>query len=363
MLGFTVRSVGAVAGAALLAAAGSMLGGTASAAPAAAQPASGTGYSVTGSLSAVAATSASNAWAVGSAGGASLILHWNGKSWARQASPAGGLGAVAASSAVNAWAVGNALAVHWNGKSWQRVPLPDLAGESLSGVAVTSASNAWAVGSYGTTTVETLILHWNGKKWSRIATPAVRKSSARETYSLSGVSASSASNVWMVGTLVYPAAGPVGGVTLHWNGKAWSEGPNAAGVQTSVAAASAADVWTSGCICAGNPGPVDTAHWNGKSWAYPRNPFSTPGGGFGAGYGVVAAAGNVAWTAGFHSASSSVTPFLMRWTGSAWKLTSFAPKKVNFSGVAVTSASNAWAVGVTAAGKTLILHWNGSAWH
>lgn len=37
----------------------------------------------------------------------SLILHWNGKNWSRQAAPAAkGLDAVAASSAGNAWAVG-----------------------------------------------------------------------------------------------------------------------------------------------------------------------------------------------------------------------------------------------------------------
>jgi hypothetical protein len=34
----------------------------------------------------------------------------------------------------------------------------------------------------------------------------------------------------------------------------------------------------------------------------------------------------------------------------------------SFSGVAATSASNAWAVGTGINGKTLILHWNGAAW-
>jgi len=34
----------------------------------------------------------------------------------------------------------------------------------------------------------------------------------------------------------------------------------------------------------------------------------------------------------------------------------------NLRGVAATSASNAWAVGSTDSGKTLILHWNGTTW-
>jgi hypothetical protein len=34
----------------------------------------------------------------------------------------------------------------------------------------------------------------------------------------------------------------------------------------------------------------------------------------------------------------------------------------DFSGVAATSATNAWAVGGTANGHTLILHWNGTTW-
>jgi hypothetical protein len=90
------------------------------------------GYTVAGGLSGVAATSASNAWAVGYSGSIfpqkTLILHWNGRSWAK--SPGftpvtGGLLAVAAVSRSNAWAAGfsggygnvpaRTLLLHWNG--------------------------------------------------------------------------------------------------------------------------------------------------------------------------------------------------------------------------------------------------------
>ena len=74
-------------------------------------------------LSGVAATSAKNAWVVGTAGVGTLILRWNGARWARVPSPDVGqdeLLAVDASSASNASAVGQfsdlgvngALAMH-----------------------------------------------------------------------------------------------------------------------------------------------------------------------------------------------------------------------------------------------------------
>jgi hypothetical protein len=68
-------------------------------------------------LTGVAATSSGNAWAVGTGtiafgdGAQGFVLHWNGRKWTRMASPAPvasvtHLDAVAATSASNAWAVG-----------------------------------------------------------------------------------------------------------------------------------------------------------------------------------------------------------------------------------------------------------------
>src|SRR5215472_5605870 len=92
------------------------------------------------------------------------------------------LNGVAATSASNAWAVGcthcftsngRALIEHWNGTGWQQVPSPAPAGGVLSGVAATSASNAWAVGeNYSSTSSKTLILHWNGTAWKQVPSPS-----------------------------------------------------------------------------------------------------------------------------------------------------------------------------------------------
>src|SRR5271156_2310075 len=115
-------------------------------------------FAVSGDLSDVAATSASNAWAVGYTNSGTLIVRWNGTAWKRVPSPGSAgslLYGVAATSSRDPWAVGctdcsgsggsKALIVRLNGTAWQQVPSPSLAG-SLSSVAATSASNVWAVG-------------------------------------------------------------------------------------------------------------------------------------------------------------------------------------------------------------------------
>ena len=83
--------------------------------------------------------------------------------------------AVAATSVRNAWAVGGGprtVILHWNGTAWKRVPSPSLAG-SLSSVAAISGGDAWAVGDTSTQPGRgaPLILHWNGKAWRRVPSP------------------------------------------------------------------------------------------------------------------------------------------------------------------------------------------------
>src|SRR6266704_2857184 len=129
---------------------------------------------VYGPLGDVAATSAKNAWAVGSTGSArAVILHWNGLRWTCALSPkmhrdlpGRSLFAVSASSADNAWAVGSsaerALALHWNGHSWKQVMIPQPT-TFLGGVAfIPPSGRAWAVGG---TDRGTLVLQRNGTAW------------------------------------------------------------------------------------------------------------------------------------------------------------------------------------------------------
>ena len=79
------------------------------------------------------------------------IAHWNGTSWKQVPSsglPGGRLSAVAATSASNAWAVGGtnsgqSLILHWDGTSWKQVPSSGQPNGQLSAMAAFSASSVW----------------------------------------------------------------------------------------------------------------------------------------------------------------------------------------------------------------------------
>jgi hypothetical protein len=132
-------------------------------------------------LEGVVALSTNNVWAAGhyytGSTWRTLILHWNGTAWTRVASPNPGgssnlneLSGVAATSSSNAWAVGDyyngttfrTLIVHWNGTGWKRQPSPNVGSfaNSLFGVSASSSTNAWAVGDYYNGSVNrTLAVH------------------------------------------------------------------------------------------------------------------------------------------------------------------------------------------------------------
>jgi hypothetical protein len=171
-------------------------------------------------LTGVAATSASNAWAVGyyysGTADQSLILHWDGTSWTQVTSPNPGsvytsLSGVRATSPSNAWAVGSytpggpdrTLILHWDGSAWKQVTSPNPGGTThdndLSSVAATSANDAWAAGGWLTGPARrTFALHWDGSAWQQTATPDL--GAATSSYGLNAVGASSAGNVWAVGS-------------------------------------------------------------------------------------------------------------------------------------------------------------------
>jgi hypothetical protein len=202
----------------------------------------------------VAATSAADAWAVGTTLGDPLIEHWNGTAWERARLPAtveraaGIVFGVAATSRTNAWAVmGSAgrlpLIVHWNGRRWEGVVAPAIGrGYDLVGVAATSARDVWAVGAG-------VIVHWNGRRWTWALIPD----------NLFAVSASSADNAWAVGD---------GALAWHWNGHTWKQtitpqsGRHGVLQGVAVIPPSGRDAWAVG----------DTGHqtlmlrWNGTAW-------------------------------------------------------------------------------------------------
>ena len=232
-------------------------------------------------FSGVAALSSCNAWAAGyydnGTADQTLIEHWNGTAWSQEPSPNPGgsandnvLGGVAATSSSNAWAVGHyctfscatppsaldqTLIERWHGTAWSRVPSPNPGGSVndnvLSGVAATSSSNAWAVGWYerSGTPPQTLIEHWNGTAWRQVSSP--NPGGSGHLNLLDGVAATSSSNAWAVG--YYDIGATPQTLIEHWNGTAWRQvsSPNPGGSANDnflygVAATSPANIWAVG---------------------------------------------------------------------------------------------------------------------
>lgn len=246
-------------------------------------------------LAAVATISASNAWAVGTSTNASnvtqsLIEQWDGHAWTivSSPSPAGSMNsqltAIAASSPTDVWAVGSyyassssysqTLILHYNGTAWSVVPSPDRAStnNALEGVVI-AGSAAWAVG-YTTVDIaqsaQTLAEEWNGTSWSIVSTPNPTIKNA-----LRGVTATSAGTLWAVGYQVN-ASGVTETLIEQWSGTAWTVAPSpnttnaASSALVAVTAVSDSDVWAVGSsVYTTYPGTHDLPlieQWNGSSW-------------------------------------------------------------------------------------------------
>jgi hypothetical protein len=341
--------------------------------------ASGPVTSLPGGLLGVSAVSGSNAWAVGSTGTATLILHWNGTIWTSVPAPSPGhlgrLTAVSAYSPSDAWAVGSyetssggnkTLILHWNGTRWVQLasPSPEVTdGSFLLGASAVSPSDVWAAGWYyltGGESSNTLILHWNGTSWTRVPSPNPVHLGFNALNSVSGLSAADA---WAVGST------DTGTLILHWNGTRWtrvaSPGQTSQDGFNGVSALSASDAWSAGNFATG----AVVSHWNGARWT--QVPSHGPGTSAGVLNGVSTLSHSDAWAAGYFSTSSGQTKTLvLHWNGAGWtEVASPSPGGTTgtaLSGVDAVSGSSVWAVGSTApfgtGGKTLILHWNGATW-
>lgn len=228
-------------------------------------PAGTAGAMLTGSF----ALSDTDAWAVGGppvSGAAPVALHWNGTAWSSVPTPAPSgsapdwtLKSVAASGASDAWAVGvqaagrkvhHSLFEHWNGTAWSVVAGPDEG--TLNAVLDFGPADAWAF-------ADSVALHWDGTAWSVAsgALPAL------------AVSADGPGDIWGVFR---------NDMVTHFNGTSWSTttlpGPSGTDFE-SVAALSPADVWIGGTD---GTGPL-IEHFNGTSWQVMPTPASFAGAG------------------------------------------------------------------------------------
>jgi len=304
-------------------------------------PAGTAGAELTGSY----ALSDTDAWAVGgpaSASAAPVALNWNGTAWSSVPTPTPSgstpnwtLKSVAASSASDAWAVGeqssgtkihDSLYEHWNGTAWSVVAGPNEG--VLNAVLDFSPANAWAFADFS-------VLHWNGTKWSVVsgALPAL------------AVSADGPDDIWGIYR---------NDQVTHYNGTSWSVytlGGPVGTVFESVKALSPTDVWVGGGIDGG--GPV-LEHFNGTSWQKRTTPSSFSGAGV---FAIAARSDSDVWIFSVHDPLAEAV-LLAHWNGSSWTTSpSPIPADTSVSiGSAASSPSHVWLFGYDGAiGGPMIL--------
>jgi hypothetical protein len=304
-------------------------------------PASGaTGWTVitptvTGTFTGSFALSDTDAWAVGYSEnvsadtGVPFVLNWNGTAWSPVPTPAPSgstpewaFYSVAASSASDAWAVGeqsagtkihDSLYEHWNGTAWSVVTGPNEG--KLYAVLDFSPTNAWAFAGLS-------VLHWNGTAWSVVsgAVPALQ------------VSADGPDDIWGISR---------DDMVTHYNGTSWSSttlsAPGGTPVFQGVAALSPTDVYVAGASTGG--GPV-LEHFNGTSWQVMTLPSSFSSYGLNA---ITARSDSDIWV--FSNTGSPNVPLLLaNWNGSSWTTSSSPIPTDTLVGIgsAANSPSHVW---------------------
>ena len=216
----------------------------------------------------------------------------------------------------------------WNGTSWSLPTLPDPNNGQdtyLNAVSASSASNVWAVGveltgsTAATERYQTYSLHWNGSAWSIVPMPAVTGSSNLLQYEFNSIDAISPTNVWAVGasgTSVGEAVNPAATLIEHYNGTSWSivpsPSPGTAPVLTGVSASSAGDVWAVGHDDpSGSTTPQTlTLNWNGSAWSTVASPDAGSSSLLTSASAVPGTA--TVWAAGYSGTSGSFNPLILR---------------------------------------------------
>jgi hypothetical protein len=303
-----------------------------------------------------------------------------GRRWSRVPTPAAGasstLYGIAARTSRDAWAVGTSrdagsqdqtLVERWDGSMWTVVPSPQgNAGGILFAVESVASNDAWAVGTYdgGPLLDEPLIERWDGRTWSVVPSPNPMPETNTRLYA---VEALSADDVWAVGVSHRMAT------ILHWNGEEWTLLPAPdAGRHNSLHALvpiSSTEVWAVGHY------HVDGSHyrtlverWDGTSWTVVPSPNSEDTD-TGLLFWAAAVAPNDIWAAGWsHDVAGVARTLIQHWDGTAWTNVS-SPNAGDGDnllwGLAADARGRVRAVGSyedSGVVRTLILEWNGSAW-
>jgi hypothetical protein len=220
--------------------------------------------------------SPSEVWIAGYSGSAATVAQWKNGTWTTrytQASTGRHLTvfeAIAVDAAGQVWAVGwdrdydapgrpvSSLVVHFNGTSWTREATPNPANRNtLMDVVALANGEVFAVGvaqdtSGGGITPRSLMLRRTGGTWSSLTVPKGETGSQDQLLSVAAVSSTS---VWSVGYYSSPSSGLYEPLLVHWtaNGGAGtlavshpSPALTVSALTSGVSATSAGNLWAAG---------------------------------------------------------------------------------------------------------------------
>lgn len=345
-------------------------------------------------LTAVSGDAPNDVWAIGSDGDAttwhSITEHWNGHAWSVVPLPQDAPGNVDQINAIKAIAPGDAWAVGFATLP-QPSPSAGPSGNGTGSIQSDQQSNSHtplAALSGGPANSRVLLEHWNGQQWSII--PLANSYPASWGISrLNAISATSASDIWVVGSFedrtgyvrADPRLGPFKPLVEHWDGTKWSIISSSAfpqyGLFEAVTAVSPHDIWITSAssevgdpaLSGGTPDEGTLLHWNGTQWQSVPQPQQTTLTSFSA---ITA---NDIWAIGEVFIGNTSSNVIAHWDGTAWKTVhspdaspAQAPDAgVSLSGITAISASDVWVAGSafdTSAQTAyqVVEHWNGQQW-
>ncbi|HSY90163.1 MAG TPA: hypothetical protein VK812_02265 [Candidatus Binatus sp.] len=287
--------------------------------------------------------------------------------------------AASASSPNDIWAVGQST-IHFDGTTWTAFPAPMIKGDNnsfLQGVVAISPTLAWAAGNVTDGAHPGQVIEqWNGTRWSLFPGPKFGKKDQADVFAMT---ASSAHDVWAIGSLMNRGTGLVSPLFEHWNGTSWTATTVESNHEFLFGASADAtnDAWAVGFNGSNN---IETAamHWDGANW----KSVATPNVGEGTNKlnAVLALAPNDVWAVGFSTPvalpeQAATLTLIEHFDGTSWTVVpspNVGPNSANQSnrllGLTATSANDIWAFGsyFPADGSghqmTLLLHWDGISW-
>ena len=229
--------------------------------------------------------------------------------------------------------------------SWQIVPSPNPTGnDGFAALTAISPANLWAVGSATSlsSSSATLTAQYNGTSWQVVLSP----NPAGGRYDdLTGVSGTSASDIWSVG-MEFVKAGHSFPIIEHYNGSAWSLGAAGAGRGPDRGRGGDSHQCVGG---RGRPqlGRVNVPmiqHYNGSGWTEVSTPVTTVG----TLTSVTALSASDIWAVGYAPPSSGLglAGLAVHYDSTSWTVSPLPAPNVPVNGewqlsaISASSASN-----------------------